>query len=147
MNSVSWFIYLTDILSRFTYAFTPLVPITFIFIIIPMAVCHFLYEENSDYKNGEYVRIKSFPLRHVSNLLRYIIPIWFIMLFAIILIPSKQTMYMIAASQVGEQVVQLEQVQDIGGEAGELAKDAIELLRQNIQEQLTEKPVEASKAD
>lgn len=144
MNNVSWFLYLTDILSRFIHVFGPLVPMTFIFIIIPMAICHFCYEEHSDYVGGDYVRTKTFPVRHISEHLRYIIPIWFVMLLAIILIPSKETMYAIAASQVGEQIIQLEQVQDIGGEAGGLAKDAIDLLRQQIQEQLTEKPVEGS---
>lgn len=50
-----------------------------------------------------------------------------------LLIPSKQTIYMIGASQAGEYIIQLEEVQELGGEVGGLAKDTIEMLRQNIQ--------------
>lgn len=53
-------------------------------------------------------------------------------------IPPRDTLYAIAASQIGEQVVQLEQVQELGGEIGGLATDTLALLRQNIQSQLKE---------
>lgn len=54
------------------------------------------------------------------------------------LIPPRSTLYAIAASQVGEQLIQLEQIQELGGEVGGLATDTIALLRQNIQAQLKE---------
>lgn len=54
------------------------------------------------------------------------------------LIPPRSTLYAIAASQLGEQMIQLEQVQELGGEIGGLATDTIALLRQNIQAQLKE---------
>lgn len=60
------------------------------------------------------------------------------MWFTAALIPPRSTLYAIAASQLGEQMIQLEQVQELGGEIGGLATDTIALLRQNIQAQLKE---------
>lgn len=50
--------------------------------------------------------------------------------------PSKQTIMLIAASEVGEQVLSSEQAQTIGGEAGQLATDSLRVLRKFINEQL-----------
>lgn len=55
------------------------------------------------------------------------------------LIPSKQTVLLIGASQAGEQILQLEEVKKIGGEAGALASDTISMLREMISEQSGEK--------
>lgn len=53
-----------------------------------------------------------------------------------VFVPSTQALYLIGASQVGEQIIQLQEVQDIGGEAGALATDTIKLLREMVSEQL-----------
>lgn len=52
---------------------------------------------------------------------------------------------LIVASQVGEQVINSKQAQEIGGDAGALAADSIRLLRKYVNEQLDEKP-EASRS-
>lgn len=143
MNTLSWLLYTVDILIKFNNLMTPILVVTFMFVIIPLIACSFYYETEVDYVDHQRVWKKIYPLNPISWHLRWFLPLWLIILFVILLIPSKETIYMIAASQVGEQVVQLKEVQEIGGDVGGLAKDAIELLRQNIQEQLTEKPVEA----
>lgn len=142
MNGLSWILYLTNVLTKFNDFMTPMLAITAIFVIGPMIFCSVYYETDYDYVNHERVRTKTFPLKHISWHLRWAFPIWAIIFSFVLLIPSKETIYMIATSQVGEQITQLQEVQEIGGEVGGLAKDTIELLRQNIQEQLTEKPVQ-----
>lgn len=143
MNSLSWMLYIIDIAARFSLIIGPLLAITAILVLLPLAVCHFFYEEYYDYnESGHRIYQRKYPGRHISWHGRWVFPIWFLLFFMILFIPSKETMLMIAASQIGEQIIQLEEVQKIGGDVGGLASDTIELLRQNIQEQLT-KPVEA----
>lgn len=60
--------------------------------------------------------------------------------FAATIIPSQQTIYLIAASQAGEQILQLEEVQDLGGEAADLARVSIEALRNQLSQTLPEAP-------
>lgn len=142
MNSLSWLLYLVDVLTKFSDVMSPILAITGLFVIAPLTFCSFFYETDYDYVDHQKVWKKTYPLRHVSWHLRWFLPLWLVVLSLVLLIPSRETIYMIAASQVGEQIIQLEEVQSIGGEVGGLASDTIELLRQNIQEQLTEKAVE-----
>lgn len=59
------------------------------------------------------------------------------------ILPSKSTVMMIAASEVGETVLASKDVQAIGGEAGALASDSLKLLRKYVTEQLGENPAAA----
>lgn len=53
-----------------------------------------------------------------------------------ILVPSQNTIMLIAASEAGEQILSSAKAQEIGGEAGGLATDSIKLLRKYINDQL-----------
>jgi len=53
-------------------------------------------------------------------------------------LPSKNTIMLIAASEVGETVLSSTQAQQIGGEAGALATDSLRVLRKFINDQLEE---------
>lgn len=53
-----------------------------------------------------------------------------------VLIPNRDSIYLIGASQAGEQILALQEVQEIGGEAGALASDTIKLLRSMVSDQL-----------
>lgn len=53
--------------------------------------------------------------------------------------PSKTTIMLIAASELGETVLASSEAQKIGGEAGALATDSLRVLRKFINEQLDEK--------
>lgn len=138
MNNVSWFLYLSDLVQSLSIffgitAFAGLVVFAGL-LAYGGSKKDFERHGNDRWEYGDKVQKKAFKF----------LPLVILVLFMAFILPSKETMYMIAASQVGEQIIQLEQVQDIGGEAGGLAKDAIDLLRQQIQEQLTEKPIEGS---
>lgn len=53
-------------------------------------------------------------------------------------LPSRNTIMLIAASEVGETVLASDQAQKIGGEAGALATDSLKVLRKFINDQLDE---------
>lgn len=54
-------------------------------------------------------------------------------------IPSRNTIMLIAASEVGGQLLSTEQAAEIGGEAGALAADSMRVLRKFINDQLDSK--------
>lgn len=137
MNNVSWFLYLVQIISNIgviTVIVLIVLGLSFIILLVFGAIEQDLH----------YSKLSENPIWPIVRNIGIVLAIFTTIG---VFIPSKETMYMIAASQVGEQVIQLQQVQEVGGEVGGLAKDTIELLRQQIQEQLTEKPVEAPKPD
>ena len=137
MNSASQFLYLVQILSNLGI-------ITIIALLIGGCSLIFTLVFAAMEQDFKYSTFDENPLWGVSQNIGIVLSIFVVIgLF----VPSKETMYIIAASQIGEQIIQLEEVQAIGGEAGGLAKDTIELLRQQISEQLAEKPVEAPKPD
>lgn len=70
-------------------------------------------------------------IRRVLTAIAIIIPIG-------LMIPSKDTLMLIAASEVGETVLASEKAQEIGGEAGALASDSLKLLRKFITDQLAD---------
>lgn len=138
MNSVSWFVYLSDVIPNFSV-------IGWILLVLSALLFFMLPKEGVEIFSHDHD-----PMQGLVRKESYITLV--IAIILVLFTPSKNTIYAIAASQVGEQIIQLEEVQEVGGEVGGLAKDAINLLRQNIQEQLTEgrgeassKPVEASK--
>ena len=151
MNSVSWFLYLSDILSGVQF-FSGSVGVIIFLISLAGFISTFAWTRVEEYirstdanGNSGWESKVVYPLKHIRGYtISFIIFSTFLMILAI-LVPSKETRFAIAASQVGEQIIQLEEVQEVGGEVGGLAKAAINLLRQNIQEQLTEKPTEGSK--
>lgn len=143
MNTLSWFLYLADIANKLYVNIGPSLVITFLFIIVPLFVCSVVYSEERDYENGEYKRVRVYPARHVGAHLKWIVPLWVIFFVLGMIIPSKDTLLMIAASQVGEQVIQLQQVQELGGEAGALATDTIRMLREQVSAGLENLPAEA----
>lgn len=128
MNGLSWFLYFVDISS----GLRAFLWILFVGSIIAMVI---VPKKGVDIFSDEH----DSPFQGVT---RPIIWVGFI-LFAIfaLAVPSKDTLYLIAASELGEQVIALEEVQALGGEVGGLASDTIALLREKIQGQLTtEKP-------
>lgn len=137
MNNVSWFLYLVQIISNIgviTVIVLIVLGLSFIILLVFGAIEQDLH----------YSKLSENPIWPIVRNIGIVLAIFTTIG---VFIPSKEAMYMIAASQVGEQVIQLQQVQEVGGEVGGLAKDTIELLRQQIQEQLTEKSVETPKPD
>ena len=135
MNNLSWALYIIDISQ--SIAVILWLSFTALFVAIIIAWIRGSYLRNgmssryssleNDWKEGYLMQ---------WNSLKLLIPIVVIAVIAC-LIPSRETLYMIAGSQVGEQILQLEQVQALGGEVGGLAEDTIALLREKIQDQMS----------
>lgn len=136
MNSLSWFLYIVDIstgIANFSVFLAVVSGIIGVVMMIVGAVCR----DDAYHSSNQEARTRlGIRLQKISCLM--VIPVVLFSLLAV-LIPSKDALYMIGASQVGEQIVALEEVQEVGGEVGGLAKDAIALLREKIQSSLENK--------
>lgn len=119
MNAISWFLYLADVLSNAQLA---------IGLIIAGCVC-FITFSGIGYAvtDGEIIDI--FP-----NMKKYsarVLYVGIVLIVVIIFIPSKNTLYAIAASEVGEKLIANDDVKGI-------ASDATKALQQWIKSQLKE---------
>ena len=118
MNSLSWFLYLSDVASTFKELCQIMLIITAIcavfgIIFLPMAL------NLMDVRDFTWVRptIKGVIIGYGIFIALYLIT------------PSKSTMYAIAASQMGEQLSQNKEVQGI-------SNDAVKALHQWIKRQI-----------
>lgn len=128
MNSLSWFLYSIDLFSNISIlaqvAALALV-ICFVAMVIAGSVMRSDSYDSDAAVSGEKLH---------KAALRKVLPTIVIVSIVACLIPTKETMYMIGASQIGEQIVALEEVQSMGGEVGSLAKETVTLLRKKVQE-------------
>lgn len=121
MNTISWIIYLINIVSNLS--------LLAILALIGVGIAGFVAVINHGIEHNElHPHWRGFVITGVL--------IGCLMVF----LPSKSTMYMIVASQVGEQIIQLEEVQALGGEAADLARVSIEALRSQISEAIPTNP-------
>jgi len=135
MNGLSWFLYFVDIIGNIQGWFVGAG-----FLVAALGIGFFIaglvkIDSNTTYhgdikNSSEHQTGKKWRNKGVL-----IIPLCLLPFLFASIVPSKEALYTIAASQIGEQVIKLEQVQSIGGEIGGLAEDTIALLREKIQEQ------------
>lgn len=115
MNTISWIIYLINIVSNLSL----LTFLALIGVVISgfIAILNHAFEHNKLHPHW-----------------RGFVGIGVFLGLLLVFLPSKSTMYMIVASQIGEQIIALEEVQALGGEAADLARVSIETLRAQISE-------------
>lgn len=68
------------------------------------------------------------------------VSVWVVLVIGLILCsftPSQTTMTHIVLSQIGEQIIQIESINEIGGELGGIAKDSVSILRKYVSELAT----------
>lgn len=102
MNIVSWLIYLTYVvpsISWFAAAGAVVFLVTVVFLIIFWSVSSI--DANSRYAKPED---KAFPTA-IARQFKWVIPSFLLCLFIATVTPNQQTMYMIAASELGEEVI------------------------------------------
>jgi hypothetical protein len=141
MNNLSWFLYLADAVNGVGLLLGTFGAIITAAGALWLTASLFSYETVKQYPENpkgpyDYKEVPLFVYDKYKPWAIFVIIVGIFMLITSVLVPSRNALYMIAASQMGEQVLQLEQVQSLGGEAGALASDTIELLRQKIGEQL-----------
>lgn len=129
MNSVSWFLYLADVAGSLKETIIPLGGII-LFASVPLTICGIaIHAGNHSWVPQADKDLWEARRKNCAKLARTMVPVGLALLIFAALIPSKSTMFAIAASQVGEQVVQSEQVQGI-------ASDATKALHQWIKKQI-----------
>lgn len=127
MNSVSWLLYAAEVTDslKTTVGITMLASAmvgAFVALMAPMAL------DVLDWG----VSPKQFYAA-IWKTVRVALPLALLLYAAL---PSKGTIMLIAASQVGESIITSAEAQKIGGEAGALANDSLRLLRKYVNDQL-----------
>lgn len=113
MNSVSWFLYLADAMSSLSGV------LVFFGVLATLMVCLgvFMSLLNTDSTSKDRQQRYADFNANGTRFIRGFVP-WMILCFVVAaIIPAQKTMYAIAASQVGEQVVKSEAVQGVANDA------------------------------
>jgi hypothetical protein len=118
MNSLSWFLYLADVLDRIGFVFF-LLSLIFSFISLFVLIAFAVWTADED-KNAErsYKSLRWVPLTTV----------FFFFLTAII--PSKDTIYLIAASEAGEMVVNTPEAKEVMSDLKEILNIQLDKLKE-----------------
>lgn len=116
MNSLSWFLYATNVVEN--------IGILLFLLLVFSGICFGILNIAVPASEGQVLEWKDYKLWWTRGLVT-IITCGFILAF----LPSKNTMYAIAASQIGEKVSESEMVQGV-------ANDATKALQQWIKKQI-----------
>lgn len=134
MNGISILIYLIGVIPGFSALF---LWIGWLLVIPPIVLSFFVLmavgTQPSSTKAEE--EIKAVWTWVTKNLWKFVISGMIIVVLGIA-IPPKQTMVLIAASEIAEEVIAIEEIAEVGGEAGLLIKESIGLLRGYISEEI-----------
>lgn len=144
MNGVSLLIYLVSVTSSLSLALGWALGISLILVLIFLIVTLSSAGESSD----------AMQKAHVWGLKYFKRMVWITIFvtLGIVFVPSRQDMIMIAASEVGEYVIQTEEMQGAVNEVSGLSKDSVTLLREYIKSETealrakTEKPVDGEQS-
>lgn len=128
MNGLSWLLYFGDVVGNVGVA-TTLGCVCGTFVLLGTTIAAVITTVDADYGD--------------------VAPLWrryagraavFLVICAVVAVvtPRRDTVILIAASEVGETVLASKDVQAIGGEAGALASDSLKLLRKYVTDQLGE---------
>lgn len=129
MNSLSWLLYGADVSEGLRWV------TMFLMVICGLVIAGSIVAFMAVMDDLQGEQQESF-MKWMGKVWGMFTPIFFVSMLAFIMVPQRQTLMLIAASEVGETVLASEQAQAIGGEAGELAVDSLRVLRQFINEQL-----------
>lgn len=128
MNSISWFLYCADVLESFGNIFGVFNCFLFLIAVILTACGIFIHATDYD-RSKEGVKYWEQRRADCASWAKKLWTIFVLLTFILIAVPSKGTMYAIAASEVGERVAQSEAVKGI-------ADDATKALRAWINKQI-----------
>lgn len=128
MNSLSWFLYFAGAVDRLTVVMALTLGAVLIFSVICGMVIAFSFDGYNDQQRqaGALRRKTSY------GLLRKSLPCAALIAVFIALTPNKTTLYLIAASEIGQQLAQTEAVSEISKEA----YDALRSYLKNITNEL-----------
>lgn len=131
MNALSFLIYLIGVITNLSHV---VIFLTIAGAVLTIATVIFgsIHSTDDSYSwNDKKTRVE-WRNKVVWPKLKLFISIFSLGLFLQIIVPNKETMVLIAASEVGEYVINTEAVQSASNEIGALSKDSIGLLREYI---------------
>lgn len=131
MNSLSWLLYGAEVAGNAQGVFVGITIATGMSAIACLAGAGLIissWPDENDRANNKWLMGKVRPLLQIC--------VTFAVLAAVM--PSRNTIMLIAASEVGETVLASPEAQQLGGEAGALAADSLRVLRKFINEQLAD---------
>lgn len=135
MNALSWVLYLADVVGNVSLTFGAIGFFGVFIAIISIAFYMFAKASTSD-RNENSAREAKAAADATGGFLKWFLPLWLVSIIIWAVIPSRNTVLLIATSQTAEQIVNLEEVQALGGEVGELATNSIRYLSQEILKQI-----------
>lgn len=130
MNGLSWLLYLASVSDRIGFAAGPIAFFSGVALIVAVAFSGATKVTPEEWADG-------FP-EMARRSVRWTATVFVLSASLSWFLPSRDTLMLIAASEVGETVLASKDVQNIGGEAGALATDSLRLLRKYVSEQLGE---------
>lgn len=122
MNELSWFLYLADVIPSLGTA----AQITFFFLAFVAAIAVFIFTmchlDTKLYKNDPSRKDKYISL-HFPGWCLAAFFIFFFCWLSSFLVPSKETIYMIAASEAGEMIVNTPEAKEMLGDLKQIIKN------------------------
>lgn len=140
MNSLSWLIYLINLIDNFESYFKFITIISFVALFIVVFITHLtaaIHNDNVDsyssWKNKD-------KISHADRNKIYRGYIWipFVLALCWSFIPNTRTMYLIAASEIGERVVTNEKVSGLVDPSIDILKNYVTLENEKIVKELNE---------
>ena len=122
MNSLSWFLYLAQVSDNLGRLFAILTFVSLAGIVIALLVAPFALDASADAKFW----------RGWRKALYILAPTALVAMFAVAALPSKQTMYLIAASEIGEKLAHTEAVSEISREAYDALRGYLKSITKEI---------------
>lgn len=113
MNSLSWFLYFASVVDRLSIVITILLAASALLAAVSIAVWMFSFECYS-FTDKE---LKEKERSAAIKVLCRVLPLGVFLAVLVALIPAKQTLYLIAASEIGEKLSQTEAVSQLSKEA------------------------------
>lgn len=134
MNSLSWLVYFSNVIPNIG-AFMLIVGVLSIFTSgVAAAICAGIHSENSHGRYGgepKYARAQDYFNQKKWKFWIKTASVGLLMMFLSTLVPSERTMYMIAASEIGETIVTSPEAEEVLGEL----KDTILFKLNELQEE------------
>jgi len=132
MTSLSWFIYFASLVNSISNVFA-MAAIVLIVLFCASFIMHGIMNDNVSRNDKETLDANYKYVKSIRRPLYWLIPIF---IFISIVVPSRDTLILIAASEIGQKVVFSEQMQNALSPSGELIQTWIKNETQKIQSEI-----------
>jgi sensor domain CHASE-containing protein len=132
MTSLSWFIYFASLVDSISTVFG-LAAIILVVLFGFTFILNFMMNDDVHHSDKETLQKNYEYVKSIRRPLYWLVPIF---IFISIVVPSRDTLILIAASEIGQKVVFSEQVQNALSPSGELIQTWIKNETQKIQSEI-----------